>query len=87
MVAQADHALRKARVFHARHRNQQMPGEIIASLGGGSFALSSHKRNVALPAPPCNPCLSGLDQGIIPAHRDFRQSAKLGRSPRNPEFR
>jgi hypothetical protein len=70
MVAQAHHALRKARVFHAWHRNQQMPGQIIATLGG-SFALSGHGGNVALSAPCCKPCLSGLDREIIPAHRDF----------------
>ena len=42
MVAQTHHALRKARVFHAGHRNQQMPGQIIASPAGGGFALSGH---------------------------------------------
>jgi hypothetical protein len=47
-----------------------MPGQIIATLGG-SFALSGHEGNVALSAPCCKPCLSGLDQEIIPAHRDF----------------
>lgn len=87
MVAQAHHALRKARVFHAGHRNQQMPGQIIASLGGGGFALSGHGGNVALPAPPCKPCVAGLDRGIIPAHRDFRKITIPGYNYRNREFR
>jgi hypothetical protein len=47
-----------------------MPGQIIATLGGG-FALSGHGGNVALSAQCCKPSHSGLDRGIIPAHRDF----------------
>jgi hypothetical protein len=50
MVAKTHHALRKARIFHARHRNQQMPGQIIARLGGGGFTLFGQERNRALPA-------------------------------------
>ena len=55
VIAEAHHALRKARVLHAVR--------------------------------PCKSCLSGLDQGIIPAHREDERSAIPGRSLRNPDFR
>ena len=87
VIAEAHHALRKARVLHARHRNQQMPGQIFASPAGGGFAFSGHDGNVAAPVRPCKSCLSGLDQGIIPAHREDQRSAIPGRSLRNPDFR
>jgi len=85
MVAKTDNALRKALIFHPRHRNQQMPGQVIASAAGTGFALSCHGANVAPPARPCKPCQAGLDRRMITAHREASFLRQLWRITDNPK--